>query len=60
MTDLPEFPERTGDELVDAALGGLAVLGDVPVAAHVAVFEEVLAGLERALAAADETADRSR
>ncbi|WP_068924187.1 hypothetical protein [Planobispora rosea] len=52
MTDLPE---GTGDERVDAALGGLAVLGELPVAAHPGVFEEVFAGLERALAAADGT-----
>ncbi|GIH77157.1 hypothetical protein [Planobispora longispora] len=54
MTDLPE---GTGDERVDAALGGLAVLGELPVAAHVGVFEEVFAGLEQALAAADDRAD---
>ncbi|MBG0817000.1 hypothetical protein [Planomonospora sp. ID82291] len=54
MTDLRDPAEKTGDGRVDAALGGLAVLGDLPVPAHVGVFEEVLAGLEQALAGADE------
>ncbi|MBG0832833.1 hypothetical protein HS041_34610 [Planomonospora sp. ID67723] len=57
MTDLPQ---ETGDERVDAALGGLTVLGDLPVAAHVAVFEEVFAGLEQVLASVDDTPDQPR
>ncbi|MBB2915175.1 hypothetical protein FHS43_006495 [Streptosporangium becharense] len=57
MTDLLE---ETGDERADAALSGLAHLGALPVSAHVNVFEEVLAGLEQALAAVDDTPDRSR
>ncbi|GGL43830.1 hypothetical protein [Planomonospora parontospora] len=60
MTDLRDLSEKTGDERVDTALGGLAVLGDVPVAAHVGVFEEVLAGLEDALASADDAQGGSR
>ncbi|GAA3447497.1 hypothetical protein [Planomonospora venezuelensis] len=57
MTDLPQ---ETGDERVDAALGGLAVLGDLPVPAHVGVFEEVFTGLERVLASVDGTPDRQK
>jgi hypothetical protein len=57
MTDLPE---ETGDERADAALGGLAQLGTLPVSAHVGVFEEVLTGLEQTLASVDDTPDRHR
>jgi hypothetical protein len=57
MTDLPE---ETGDERADTALGGLARLGTLPVSAHVGVFEEVLTGLEQALASVDDTPDRPR
>jgi hypothetical protein len=60
MTDLRDLSEKTGDERVDTALGGLAALGDVPVPAHVGVFEEVLAGLEHALASADDAQDGPR
>ncbi|GIH94611.1 hypothetical protein ACFFMN_02835 [Planobispora siamensis] len=52
--------DQTGDERVDAALGALAALDGLPVAAHVSVFEEVFSGLERALAAADDIADQPR
>ncbi|MCG5215088.1 hypothetical protein [Streptosporangium sp. KLBMP 9127] len=47
MTDLPQ---ETGDERVDRALTGLDRLGALPVGEHVAVFEEIHAGLERTLA----------
>ncbi|MFF0576630.1 hypothetical protein ACFY19_36580 [Streptosporangium saharense] len=57
MTDLPG---ETGEERVDVALGALARLGTTPVSAHAGVFEEVFAGLEQALAAADGTAEQSR
>ncbi|GIH99804.1 hypothetical protein [Planobispora takensis] len=52
--------DQTGDERVDAALGALAALDGLPVAAHVSVFEEVFSGLERALAAADDIPDQPR
>ncbi|MFF3439437.1 hypothetical protein [Streptosporangium sp. NPDC002721] len=51
MTDLLEKTDGTGDERVDAALGGLARLAALPVSAHADVFEEVFTGLEQALAA---------
>ncbi|MEV4095634.1 hypothetical protein [Streptosporangium saharense] len=57
MTDLPG---ETGEERVDVALGALARLSTTPVSAHASVFEEVFAGLEQALAAADGTAEQSR
>ncbi|MER7133227.1 hypothetical protein [Streptosporangium saharense] len=57
MTDLPR---ETGEERVDVALGALARLSTTPVSAHASVFEEVFAGLEQALAAADGTAEQSR
>ncbi|MEV7008911.1 hypothetical protein [Streptosporangium sp. NPDC051022] len=57
MTDLPG---EIGEERVDAALGGLARLGGVPVAGHVSVFEQVFAELEGALASVDGTPDRQR
>ncbi|GAB2476902.1 hypothetical protein [Streptosporangium sandarakinum] len=62
MTYLPEEngDEETGEERVDAVLNGLTRLGEVPVSAHVGVFEEVFAGLEGVLASADDTADRQR
>ncbi|MER6178478.1 hypothetical protein [Streptosporangium sp. NPDC001681] len=55
MTDLLE---ETGDERADAALGGLARLGALPVSAHADVFEEVLTGLEQALASVNDVPDR--
>ncbi|MEU6742963.1 hypothetical protein [Streptosporangium sandarakinum] len=62
MTYLPEETgdAETGEERVDAVLNGLTRLGEVPVPAHVGVFEEVFAGLEGVLASADDTADRQR
>ncbi|MER5623000.1 hypothetical protein ABT061_18370 [Streptosporangium sp. NPDC002544] len=55
MTDLLE---ETGDERADAALGGLARLGALPVSAHADVFEEVLTGLEQTLASVNDVPDR--
>ncbi|RBQ19053.1 hypothetical protein DP939_17950 [Spongiactinospora rosea] len=49
MTDLPQ---RTGGA-AEEALAGLDRLAALPVGEHVAVFEEIHAGLERALASAD-------
>ena len=43
-----------GEARVAATLAGLAVLGDTPVREHVAVFEEVLAGLEATLASVED------
>jgi len=51
--------EETGDERADAALGGLAHLGTLPVSAHPDVFEGVLTGLEQALASVNDTADQA-
>ncbi|MEU8378247.1 hypothetical protein [Streptosporangium sp. NPDC048865] len=52
MTDLlEETGGEQGDARVDAALGGLARLGALPVSAHADVLEEVFTGLEQALAA---------
>lgn len=44
--------EGTGDAEVDAALGPLRGLDDVPVAEHVAVFEQAHETLRRTLAGA--------
>jgi hypothetical protein len=57
MTDLPQ---ETGHERVDAALAGLHRLGTLPVGEHVAVFEEIHAGLEQTLASAENTDDADR
>ena len=51
---MSELPEETGDERVDAIVAGLAGLGELPVSAHVAVFDEAFSGLESTLAAVDE------
>ncbi|GII96583.1 hypothetical protein [Sinosporangium siamense] len=56
MTDLLE---ATGDARVDDALTGLTRLPGLPVSAHVAVFEEVFAGLEEALTGADDSSARA-
>ncbi|WP_440099094.1 hypothetical protein [Streptosporangium sp. H16] len=58
MTDLLEEMGETGDERVEAALGGLARLGALPVSAHADVFEEVFTGLEQALAAVNDVSGR--
>ncbi|MFI0422574.1 hypothetical protein [Spongiactinospora sp. 9N601] len=49
MTDLPQRAGGTAEE----ALAGLDRLAALPVGEHVAVFQEVHARLERALASAD-------
>ncbi|SDL05294.1 hypothetical protein [Nonomuraea jiangxiensis] len=46
---MSELPEGTGDEGVDAIVAGLGRLGELPVAEHVAVFDEAFSGLEAAL-----------
>ncbi|GAA1512835.1 hypothetical protein GCM10009677_52320 [Sphaerisporangium rubeum] len=43
-----------GEARVTATLARLAVLGDTPVHEHVAVFEEVLGGLEATLASVED------
>jgi hypothetical protein len=45
---------ESGEARVTATLARMTVLGDTPVREHVAVFEEVLAGLEAALASVEE------
>ncbi|MEO3813639.1 hypothetical protein ABGB17_31975 [Sphaerisporangium sp. B11E5] len=45
---------ENGEAQVTATLARLAVLGDTPVHEHVAVFEEVLGGLEATLASVEE------
>ncbi|PZG35141.1 hypothetical protein C1I98_27810 [Spongiactinospora gelatinilytica] len=49
MTDLPQRAGGAAEE----APAGLDRLAALPVGEHVAVFEEIHAGLERALASAD-------
>lgn len=60
MTDLLEETDETGDERVDAALGGLTRLGALPVSAHADVFEEVFGGLDQALASVNDVSGRER
>jgi hypothetical protein len=45
---------ESGEVRVATALARLSGLGDVPVREHVAVFEEVLSGLEATLASVGE------
>lgn len=45
----PVEVEPTGQAAVDAVLDGLSRLDDLPVAEHVAVFDEAHEGLRRAL-----------
>lgn len=47
-------PADDGEARVTATLARLAVLGDTPVHEHVAVFEEVLGGLEATLASVED------
>ena len=47
--DLSGLPERTGDERVDAALGKLATVAQLPLAAAVTVFDDVHRLLQDAL-----------
>ncbi|WP_188193837.1 hypothetical protein [Nonomuraea sp. SYSU D8015] len=49
---MSELPEESGDERVAAIVAGLGRLGELPVGAHVPVFEEAFAELEATLAAA--------
>ncbi|MEU7897872.1 hypothetical protein AB0B45_34060 [Nonomuraea sp. NPDC049152] len=51
---MSELPVETGDERVDAVVGGLAATGALPVRDHVAVFEEAFSALEEALASVDD------
>ncbi|MDF5759230.1 hypothetical protein [Spongiactinospora sp. TRM90649] len=51
MTDLPQRAAGSAGE----ALAGLDRLATLPVAEHVAVFEEIHAGLEHLLSTADDT-----
>ncbi|ADG88726.1 hypothetical protein TBS_10250 [Thermobispora bispora] len=55
MTDSGGAP-RTGEPAdgIAAVLAPLERLGDTPVSGHVAIFEEVLAGLEAVLASVGE------
>ncbi|REF01190.1 hypothetical protein [Thermomonospora umbrina] len=46
--------EPTGDERVDAVVGGLTRLVGLPVSGHVEVFEDVHRGLQEVLASVDE------
>ncbi|MFC4010246.1 hypothetical protein ACFOY2_23670 [Nonomuraea purpurea] len=46
---MSELPGETGDERVDAIVADLGRLGELPVSAHVAVFDEAFAGLESTL-----------
>ncbi|WP_067832252.1 hypothetical protein [Actinomadura kijaniata] len=50
----PAPARETGDARVDEALARLDALGGAPVAAHVAVFEDVHQRLQELLVAADE------
>ncbi|MGI5289403.1 hypothetical protein ACQEVF_39540 [Nonomuraea polychroma] len=50
---MSELPEETGDERVDAIVAGLGRLGELPVGAHVAVFDEAFSELEATLAAVE-------
>ncbi len=50
----PERPPLAGG--VDAVMSPIDRLGDTPVAGHVAIFEEVLTGLEAVLASVDDPA----
>ncbi|MEV6985447.1 hypothetical protein AB0M95_29885 [Sphaerisporangium sp. NPDC051017] len=54
MTETGESRTGSGEARVAAALTRLGALGDLPVGEHVAVFEEVLGGLEAILASVDE------
>ncbi|GIH69992.1 hypothetical protein [Sphaerimonospora thailandensis] len=58
MTEIGDAgPERSplgGD--IDPAMSPIGRLGDTPVAGHVAIFEEVLTGLETVLASVDDQA----
>jgi hypothetical protein len=59
MTDSGTEPPRPPEPIegaggVEAALAPLERLGRAPVSEHVAVFEEVLTGLESVLASVDE------
>ena len=49
-----ELLESTGDETVDAVVASLSGLDELPVAGHVAVFEQAHESLRRALADAGE------
>lgn len=51
VLERPE-PEPTGDADVDAVVASLAQLDDLPVAEHVAVFEQAHDSLRRTLAGA--------
>ncbi|MEV4570845.1 hypothetical protein AB0K12_44440 [Nonomuraea sp. NPDC049419] len=51
---MSELPQESGDARVDAIVAGLARLGELPVAEHVAVFDEAFSGLESTLAAVEE------
>jgi len=53
---MTELPEVTGDGRVDAIVADLGQVGELPVSAHVAVFEGAFSKLESALAAVDEEA----
>lgn len=54
VENMSELPVETGDERVDAVVGGLAATGALPVRDHVAVFEEAFSALEEALASVDD------
>ncbi|WP_160147038.1 hypothetical protein [Thermomonospora echinospora] len=47
-------PDPTGDERVDAALGGLAGLAGAPVHGHVEIFEDVHRRLQDILTSVDQ------
>ena len=51
--------EATGDEAVDAVVASMNGLDDLPVADHVAVFEQAHETLRRTLAGAGRDAGRS-
>ncbi|WP_171074660.1 hypothetical protein [Nonomuraea basaltis] len=57
---MSELPEGTGDERVDAVVARLGRLGELPVGAHVAIFDESFSELEATLAAVDEPAPGDR
>ncbi|NRQ40020.1 hypothetical protein HII36_50585 [Nonomuraea sp. NN258] len=54
---MSELPEETGDPRVDAIVGGLGRLAELPVSEHVTVFDEAFSGLEATLAAAEDAAE---
>ncbi|WP_170223739.1 hypothetical protein [Nonomuraea turkmeniaca] len=54
---MTELPEETGDERVDAIVAGMGRLGELPVGAHVAVFDEAFSELEATLAAVEAAGD---